>query len=66
MSHLTIDTTGLSQRHIDALKMFIEKFIAGAKEHGDLSAGKDWTLDSLQETCDLAFYLLFSILDRKK
>jgi hypothetical protein len=57
------DVTGLSDRHIEALEFFIDKFVKGAREHGDLVAGKDWTLDRLEENVDDAFYTIFMLLD---
>lgn len=62
-TYLKIDVTGLSDRHIAALEMFIAKFKAGAFEHGDLQRGKDWTPDMLGESIDLNFYQIFQLLD---
>ena len=66
MSQLQVDLTGLSEHHIRALQMFIDKFIAGAREHGDLEPGKDWTPDMLYEEVDRSFYTIFMLLDRMK
>ena len=47
--HDCIDLSSLSLRHKLALSIFIQKFIKGTEEHGDISADKDWTKDILEE-----------------
>ena len=63
MKTLTVDVTGLSDRHIVALERFIAKFRAGALEHGDLKPGKQWTPDMISEQVDTVFYLIFEMLE---
>lgn len=62
-SDYCIDVSGLSERHQDALELFVEKFKAGAREHGDLAKNKDWTMDMLMEQLDHSFYQIFQLLD---
>lgn len=59
-----VDVSGLSERHQAALVLFVQKFKAGAKEHGDLVKDKDWTMDILMEDVDGAFYRIFKLLDK--
>lgn len=63
VNYMLIDTTGLSDRHIAALELFIDKFRKGALEHGDLQSGKDWTPDMLSERIDENFYQIFQLLE---
>lgn len=58
-----IDVSDLSERHQKALVMFVEKFRAGAKQHGDLVKGKNWTADMLSERVDDNFYAIFQLLE---
>jgi hypothetical protein len=60
---LEIDITGLSERHVAALEVFIDKFKKGALEHGDLQRGKRWTPDMLSERIDENFYAIFELLE---
>lgn len=53
----------LSERHIRALKMFVDKYRRGAAEHGDLATNRKWTKDMLGEAADLAFYVLFELME---
>ncbi len=52
----------LSSKHKAALTRFVEKFRAGAKEHGNLSSNRKWTRDMLDETVDDAFYRIFQLM----
>ena len=60
---IEVDVTELSERHIRALELFIQKFKKGAIEHGDLQAGKNWTRDMLDESIDDSFYRIFQLLE---
>lgn len=60
---MVIDISDLPERHQKALLLFVEKFKKGAKEHGDLMPGKDWTEDMLHEDLDGAFYRIFQLID---
>lgn len=62
-THIRVDVTDLTPRHIEALERFIAKFKSGAALHGDLIKGKDWTKDMLDETIDDCFYRIFQLLD---
>lgn len=62
-SHILINVDGLSDRHVRALRRFADKFIRGAREHGDLHAGRKWTRDMLDESLDKSFYEIFTLLD---
>lgn len=63
MRTITVDVTQLSERHIRALAYYINKFIRGAIEHGDLAPKKEWTKDMLDEVNDKSFYEIFTLLD---
>ena len=63
MIRIEVDVTELSERHIRALELFIQKFKKGAIEHGDLQAGKNWTRDMLDESIDDSFYRIFQLLE---
>ena len=63
MIYIEVDVTELSERHIRALELFIQKFKKGAIEHGDLQAGKNWTRDMLDESIDDSFYRIFQLLE---
>lgn len=59
----TIYIGDLTPRHQEALKIFVAKFKAGAKLHGDLKPSKPWTKDKLEELVDTNFYTIFELLD---
>lgn len=58
-----IDIRELSPRHQAALSRFVAKYKAGAREHGDLQQGKQWTTDMLNEQVDQSFYMIFELLE---
>jgi hypothetical protein len=53
----------LSQQHQRALRYFVSKYRKGAADHGDLERNKKWTREMLDEGCDLAFYVIFELLE---
>lgn len=58
-----LDVSDLSERHQQALNIFVKKFKVGAEEHGDLKRGKRWTEDKIMEQIDYVFYNIFELLD---
>lgn len=60
---LEIDVSMLSPTHVKALVYFINKYICGAVAHDDLTPGKSWTRDMLEEAVDKSFYEIFTLID---
>lgn len=51
----------------EALFISVEKFRAGAKEHGPLDVlSKEWEDSILEELIDERHYLIFELMKRKK
>lgn len=52
----------LSEKHQQALRLFVDKYRKGAAEHGDLERNRKWTKDMLDESIDLIFYHVFELM----
>ena len=53
----------MTPRHQRALRTIVDKYRAGAREHGDLLPGRSWTRDMLGELIDLANYATFQLME---